>query len=103
MARGFKTGGRQSGTPNADKKELSEMIAARFPDYHPVMAMVEMANDMKNEVTLRFQANKEVAKYVCPQLKSIDVSSHESVKIKVRIKESERQIFKINDQAIPFD
>ncbi len=73
MAAGYKTGGRKKGTPNMDTKVLSEMLAQKFPGYHPIMALAEIANDSKNEIQLRFQANKEIAKYICPQLKSVDL------------------------------
>lgn len=97
MAIGYKTGGRQIGTPNADKKELLEMIAERYPDYHPVMAMVELANNPEVELLLKFHANKEVAKYVCPQLKSIELQNKEAMKFRVRL--IERQSFKTGDQG----
>ena len=33
MARGFKTGGRQVGTPNKKRIALRERLASNFPDY----------------------------------------------------------------------
>ncbi len=77
MARGRKTGGRQKGTPNKDKKELLDQLAERFPDYHPVLAMAEIANDEKAGAEMRFQAHKEVAQYVTPKLKSIEHTAGE--------------------------
>ncbi len=44
MAKGIRTGGRKKGTPNNERKELSEMLSEKYPGYHPVMAMAEMAN-----------------------------------------------------------
>lgn len=85
MARGFKTGGRMPGTPNANKKELSTMILEKYPNYHPVMALVDIANNSELDIILRFQANKEVAKYLCPQLKSIDISSEDMAPAKFTI------------------
>ena len=72
MAKGIKTGGREQGTPNRDRKELLELLGEKYPNYHPVIALAEIAHNSKNEV-LRFQAHKEVAKYVSPQLKAIEV------------------------------
>lgn len=66
MAKGIKTGGRKKGTPNVESKELLEMLNEKYPGYHPVMAMAEIANNKKNDLSLVFQANKEVAKYICP-------------------------------------
>ena len=45
MAKGFKTGGRTKGTPNRDKQALRERLSSLYPDYDPILAMVEMAND----------------------------------------------------------
>jgi hypothetical protein len=59
---------------NKEKKELKEMMAERFPDYHPVIAMAEIANDELNDVDIRLTAHKEVSKYVAPQLKAIEIS-----------------------------
>lgn len=71
MARG-KTGGRQKGTVNKDKQELIDMIQEKYPDYHPLLALAELAQD-KDKV-IRLNASKEVAKYIVPQLKSVDHS-----------------------------
>ena len=75
MAKGQKTGGREKGTPNKERKELFELLSDKYPDYHPVVSMEDIANDLKQDKTLRFQANKEVAKYICPQLKAVEVAS----------------------------
>jgi hypothetical protein len=69
--KGLKTGGRLPGTPNKKSLEVRELIAKTYPDYHPLLALCEIAVDKNNDVALRLQANKEVAKYVCPQLKTI--------------------------------
>ena len=45
MAKGFKTSGRTKGTPNRDKQALRERLSFLYPDYDPILAMVEMAND----------------------------------------------------------
>lgn len=70
MAKGIKTGGREKGTPNRERKDLLEMLSEKYPGYHPVMAMAAIANDKKADESLKFHANKEIAKYVCPQLKA---------------------------------
>jgi hypothetical protein len=41
-------------------------------EYHPVVEMARIATNMDNDVGLRMQANREVAKYVVPQLKAIE-------------------------------
>lgn len=74
--KGLKTGGRQPGSHNKLTTEIKQLIEENFPTYHPVLSLIEIANDLNNEVTIRLQANKEVAKYVCPQLKSIEVKEN---------------------------
>ena len=49
-------------------------LDARFPGWHPVVQMAEIANDETLPIQERFQAAKEVAKYVTPQLKAIEHS-----------------------------
>lgn len=87
MAKGSKTGGRQKGTPNQDKKELIDMIQEKYPDYHPLLALAEIANDEKSDKNLKLQASKEVCKYIVPQLKSIDHSIDPGHNITVTIGE----------------
>jgi|ERR1035437_6632043 hypothetical protein len=73
MATGRKTGGRKQGTPNSERKDLVEMLRDKYPNYNPVIALADIAHSSKNEL-LRFQAHKEVAKYISPQLKSIEIN-----------------------------
>lgn len=72
MALGEKTGGRQKGTPNRERRELLELLQEKYPGYDPVIAMAEIAHTTENE-TLRFQAHREVAKYTRPRLKTVNV------------------------------
>lgn len=83
--RGKKTGGRLPGTPNKKSLEIRELVEERYPGYHPVLALAEIATDPTNEVTIRLQANKEVAKYLCPQLKSIEVKEDRGDEMKIVI------------------
>ena len=75
---GLKTGGRLPGTPNKATTEIRQLLEENFPNYHPVLSLVAIANDLDNDVSIRLQANKEVAKYICPQLKSIEVKEQDS-------------------------
>ena len=87
MAKGKKTGGRTKGTANKAKQELIDMIQAEYPDYHPLLAMAEIANTdimrcvgvdedgvavMVTDHNIKLQASKEVCKYIVPQLKAIE-------------------------------
>jgi len=66
--------GRPKGTPNKEKKELWELMRESFPRYHPVLAMTAIATNEENDLNLRLMAHKEVARYVCPQLKAVEQS-----------------------------
>ena len=68
-------GGRPKGSRNKRSLELAELLAKQFPGYDPVAAMAAMANDTSLDEPLRLAANKEVAKYVRPQLKAIEHST----------------------------
>ena len=72
-----KTGGRQRGVLNKKRQTLLEAIQERFPDYHPVLAMAQIANDETLPDDLRFNAHKEVSQYILPKLRSVEVSGNE--------------------------
>jgi phage repressor protein C with HTH and peptisase S24 domain len=72
--KGRKTGGRIRGTPNKAKAELLQRIQRKWRNYHPVLAMAALANDESQPIGLRFQANKEVAQYVEPKRKAVEVT-----------------------------
>jgi hypothetical protein len=61
------------GSPNKNKQALIALLEAKYPGYHPVVEMAGIANDMSNDVPTRLSAHKEVAQYVTPKLKAIEV------------------------------
>jgi hypothetical protein len=69
-----KTGGRQKGTKNVRSTVLSDLLEIKYPSYNPVLAMAEIAHDKTQDMTMRFNAHKEVAKYTNHQLKAVEVS-----------------------------
>lgn len=77
--------GRPKGAHNKDKQELIDMINVKYPDYHPLLALADIANDSDNDKNLQFQASKEICKYIVPQLKSIDHSFVDKLNITVRV------------------
>lgn len=98
--KGKKTGGREVGTPNKISTLIAELIAGKYPDYHPVMSLVEIANDKKQDINIRFHCHKEVAKYICPQLKSVEIKEQiKDVKIHI-IREIIRSPNDIHDNRI---
>ena len=75
MATGKKTGGRQKGTPNANKQELVELLNEHYPGYNPVVQMAGIAQDETVEMVHRVQCAKEIAGYIFPKLTSIESNS----------------------------
>ena len=70
--------GSRLGSPNKNKQLLMHRLRREFPNYHPVVELARIANDLGNSVDVRKDAHKEVAKYVTPQLKAVDVTHHGS-------------------------
>ena len=50
-----------------DKLHVKELVREYFGDWNPVLAMCAIANDETRPIELRFQACKEVAKYLEPK------------------------------------
>lgn len=50
-------------------------IRKRWPNYHPVLSMVEIAHNERADLKLQFECHKAVAKYIEPELKSIEVKA----------------------------
>jgi len=55
------------------KKAVSRIIAAQYPNFDPVLAMIDMAHEEEVERSIKFQCLKEVAQYLYPKLKSVDI------------------------------
>ena len=72
---------RPAGTPNKNKQALILLLQAKYPNYHPVMEMAAIANDTENAVELRASMHKEIAMYVEPKRKSIEVSGELDTRI----------------------
>jgi hypothetical protein len=73
MAKGFKTGGRQVGTPNRRTQEVREQLIGLGCD--PIEGMARLALDPSNSPELRARMYSELAQYVAPKRKSVDLSS----------------------------
>ena len=61
------------------------MLQERYPGYHPVIKMADIAMDESNDVQLRANMHKEVAKYVTPQLKAIEHSGPDGQQLQIGI------------------
>lgn len=76
MAQGHKTGGRKAGTPNRKTQEISELLASL--GHNPVEAMVRLATNPKASLELQGRMNAELAQYVYPKRKAIEVADDQS-------------------------
>lgn len=68
---------RPKGSRNRPKRRLLQLLQESYPDYHPVLEMAKTANDDSVDANTRFQANKEVAKYVEPALKATEITGED--------------------------
>ena len=83
-----KTGGREKGTPNKKKQELIDRIEEKYPNYDPLLSLVAIGNDPETPLELKVTCHKEVAKYIHPQRKAVDISgdmniNDEPIEVKV--------------------
>ena len=67
---------RPAGLPNKNKQALIKLLQDKYPDYHPVLSMADIANDETNDLPTRFNAHREVAQYVTPKLKAVEHTGH---------------------------
>jgi hypothetical protein len=79
MALGRKTGGRQRGTPNKRTVEVSERLAALGCD--PIEGMALLAMDANNPPELRGRMFAELAGYVAPKRKAVEIGSREQQQV----------------------
>jgi hypothetical protein len=73
MARGYKTGGRTSGTPNRKTQAVIDRLEELGCD--PIEGMARIAMDETADLSIRAQMYKELAQYVASKRKAIEVSS----------------------------
>jgi hypothetical protein len=83
MARGFKSGGRVSGTPNLRTQELMSRLEALGVD--PVLGLAQIAKDPTASLDLRARVQIELLAYMYPKRKALDVSAQPQQPISIRI------------------
>jgi hypothetical protein len=52
---------------------LLGMLQKEYPSYHPLVSIARIAHDSTADLKLQFECHKTIAKYVEPELKSIEV------------------------------
>lgn len=54
--------------------KMLAMIRAKYPEYHPVMAVADLAHKTQDE-KVELACHQTIAKYVIPELKSIQIDA----------------------------
>jgi hypothetical protein len=63
-------GGRTAGTPN--KFNLLALLREKYPDFHPILAMLELYHDPETPVELRARLLNDIASYTVPRIKPME-------------------------------
>ncbi len=79
-----KTGGRKKGTPNRATLMLNEKLDAMSCD--PLLELAKIAMNEKNPIEIRVRCFSEIAAYVYPKRKPVDMSSEHPAVINVNTK-----------------
>jgi len=66
----------RKGIPNKPKRRLLQILEEQYPGWHPVTQLAGIANDESNDLRTRMDAAKEVAQYVTPKLKAIEIQGN---------------------------
>lgn len=83
MALGKKTGGRIAGTPNKRTADVIERLERLGCD--PIKGMALIAMDTANAPELRGRMFAELAQYVAPKRRALDVGAESAAPISIRI------------------
>ncbi len=73
MAHGFKTGGRAAGVPNKRTQAVADMLAEL--NCCPIIGMAKLAMDEATPVAVRAAMFRELAAYLYPKRRSIELSA----------------------------
>lgn len=55
------------------KSHVLDAIRQFYPDYHPLVSIAHIAHDVVSDPRLKFDCHRVIAKYVEPELKSLEV------------------------------
>jgi len=64
---------------------LLALIQKEYPSYHPLLAIARIAHNESASLGLQFDCHKTIAKYVEPELKSIEVRGSVESQHRVRV------------------
>lgn len=60
-------------------------IRRKYPGYHPIVAIVDIAHHQDSTLELQYNCHKVVSKYVEPELKSVEVKQELKTVTTVRV------------------
>lgn len=82
---------------------LASLLHKEFPGYHPLVSIARIAHHQDADLRLQFECHKTIAKYIEPELKSVEVKSEENVtkRVKVSLFDYEEVDFKETTQNNP--
>ena len=89
MAIGRKTGGRVRGTPNRRTQDIQSLLARMGCD--PIEGMARIAMDPQNPVEVRARMYAELAGYVAPKRKAIQIDGGDANRVVFNIGIAPRQ------------
>ena len=75
---------RPKGSPNKRGLAALKRVFDAYPDYDPLQALAKIAHET-DDVDIQVKCHKEIAQYVRPKLKAVDM--HLSGKVGVGVKE----------------
>lgn len=70
-------------TPKTNR--IVAMIQREFPGYHPLLSIARIAHKQGIDVELQFNCHKVIAKYIEPELKSIEMSGEVANERRVKV------------------
>jgi hypothetical protein len=65
-----KYGGLQAGSPS--KSAVLALLRERYPDFHPILAMLDMFHDSMTPTELKARLLNDIAAYTVPKLKPME-------------------------------
>ena len=89
VALGIKTGGRTRGTPNRRTQDIQSLLASMGCD--PIEGMARIAMDPKHPVEVRARMYAELAGYIAPKRKAIQVDGGDASRVIFNIGIAPRQ------------
>lgn len=57
----------------SSESHVLKAIRQFYPDYHPLVSIAHIAHDQISDPRLKFDCHRVIAKYVEPELKSLEV------------------------------